>query len=203
MGGPSPTQLTPTVFLVCCHEAYRKQLRAILKRQKWMGEYQYQCVVIVDTLEDLSLGALAIPHGTSQLLVEAFVPSGKTSLCGLKAQAKSRIYQEPVNFTLGGILLIDRETFGLTVRDGIDRLIHAHDHSSDYNDDSRTDDPSSPFIKFQDTGSTQASDTSETEKSVSVSELQKAAPHVCMNLVHDNSPDKTHYGGQQRLLGNF
>lgn len=201
MGGPSPTRLTPTVFLVCCHELYRKQLRSILKRQKWMRAYKYQCVVIVDTLEDLTLGALANTHSNSQLLVEAFVPSDKTSWCGLKARAQSRIYQEPINFTIGGILLIDSEAFGLTVKHGIDRLIHAYDDSSDHDDDPGVNDSSSPFISFHGTDDSHIPGDSETEKSVSALELQQTAPHVCMNLVNDDSLDKTHLGGERRLFG--
>lgn len=154
MGGPSPTQLTPTVFLVCCHELYRKQLRSILKRQKWMRAYRYQCVVIVDTLEDLSLDTLGNSPGTNQLLVEAFVPSGKTSWCGLKARAQFGVYKQPINFTIGGILLIDGKAFGLTVKHGIERLISVDaasgDGSDDDDDEHAVEESSSPFIDFQD-----------------------------------------------------
>lgn len=53
MGGPDPEQLRPTVFLVCCHETYRKQLKGTLKRQRWIREFGFQLVVIVDAFEEL------------------------------------------------------------------------------------------------------------------------------------------------------
>lgn len=198
MGGPSPTRLTPTVFLVCCHELYRKQLRSILKRQKWMRAYKYQCVVIVDTLEDLSPGSLADSQGSSQLLVEAFVPSGRTSWCGLKARAQSTHQKEPINFTIGGILLVDSEAFGLTVRHGFDGLVHAYDASSDREDDSEGDDSSSPFITFQDT---RLFDDWKTEKGSSVLDLRKTGPRDCMNSVDDDSTEKTRCEGEWRHFG--
>lgn len=204
MGGPSPTQLTPTVFLVCCHELYRKQLRSILKRQKWMREYKYQCVVIVDTLEDLSLDTLGNSHGTSQLLVETFVPSGKTSWCGLKARAQSEAYQQPINFTIGGILLIDGEAFGLTVKHGIERSISFDASSSDDDDDDSdysVEDSYSPFINFQDIGSIQTQNHADTEKRALVFGSRTTAPHSCTSLVDSTAPERTHYGSEWHYFG--
>lgn len=171
MGGPSPTKLTPTVFLVCCHELHRKQLRSILKRQKWMRAYKYQCVVIVDTLQDLSLSSSENTDEATQLLIKAFVPSGHTSWCGLKARAHSGVDQQPITFTIGGILLLDGEAFALTVKHGIERLISVDAASSNDSDDDDYDieESSSPFINFQDAGSIQTQDHEETEKRTSVS----------------------------------
>ncbi|KAK7725216.1 hypothetical protein SLS63_008333 [Diaporthe eres] len=144
MGGPSPTELKPTIFLVCCHKLYRKQLRKILKKQKWMTAYEYQFVVLVDAVENLSPDDLGDVHGTSQILVEAFVPSDKTCWSGLRARAQSLIHQEPIHFTIGGILLIDGEAFGLTTKHGIESLIPVDDGSSGDDDDDDDDDDSGP-----------------------------------------------------------
>lgn len=194
MGGPSPTRLTPTVFLVCCHELYRKQLRSILKRQKWMRAYKYQCVVIVDTLEDLSLRNSDNTEGATQLLVEALVPSGHTSWCGLKARAHSGIGQQPFTFTIGGILLIDGEAFALTVKHGIERLISVDAASSNDSDDDdyAMEKSSSPFINFQDTGSNQTQDHAEAESSASSFDSQIMAPQICSSLMDSAVP--SHFG---------
>lgn len=203
MGGPSPTRLTPTVFLVCCHELYRKQLRSILKKQKWMREYKYQCVVIVDALEDLSLGTMGNTDATSQLLVEAFVPSGKTSWCGLKARAQSGVSQLPIHFTIGGILLIDGEAYGLTVKHGIERLVSVDAASSDEDDDDdyAAEESSSPFISFQDAASIETQDHAETEKRASVFGSRMTATPSFTSLIDDITPERMHSGSEWRYFG--
>lgn len=107
MGGPSPKQLRlkPTIFLVCCHEIYRKQLRTIMKRQKWMKEYGYQCVIIVDDFEELSFGNMHDISDTDVIHIEASLPKQKISLCGLGARAQARSHDTPVKFTIGGSCL--------------------------------------------------------------------------------------------------
>lgn len=60
--GPSKTQLQPSIIIVCCSSSYMRQLRKILKSQKWIGEYGYRCVVLVDPLKKLS-GPVHEPTG--------------------------------------------------------------------------------------------------------------------------------------------
>lgn len=205
MGGPSPTRLTPTVFLVCCHELYRKQLRSILKRQKWMRAYKYQCVVIVDTLEDLSFRNSDNTDGITQLLVEAIVPSGHTSWCGLKARAHSGVDQQPIGFTIGGILLIDGEAFALTVKHGIERLISVDAASGDDSDDDddAKEESSSPFINFQDSGSIQTQEHKEIEQRTSVFGSQMKVPQSCTSLVDNAVPEKPYSRSQWRHFGQY
>lgn len=201
MGGPSPTELKPTIFLVCCHKLYRKQLRKILKKQKWMTAYEYQFVVLVDAVENLSPDYLENIHGTNQILVEAFVPSGKTSWSGLKARARSLVHQEPINFTIGGILLIDGEAFGLTIKHGIESLIPVDDACSDPDndddDDSAAEDSYSPFIIFQDAGSNQAQGHAETDRREPVFGSRTTALHSCPSLVDNTAPGKTPQCGSE------
>lgn len=206
MGGPSPTELKPTIFLVCCHKLCRKQLRKILKKQKWMTAYEYQFVVLVDAVENLSPDYLENIHGTSQILVEVFVPSGKTSWSGLKAQAQSLVHQEPINFTIGGILLIDGEAFGLTTKHGIETLMAVDDASSDPDNDddydSAAEDSYSPFITFQDAGSIRTQGHAETERPDPVSGSRTTGPHHKACLVDNTAPGRTpQCGSEWRHLG--
>ncbi|KAG6356781.1 hypothetical protein INS49_014655 [Diaporthe citri] len=205
MGGPSPTELRPTIFLVCCHKLYRKQLRKILKKQKRMTAYEYQFVVLVDPVENLSPNGLGDIHETSQILVEAFVPSGKTSWCGLKARAQSLAHQEPINFTIGGILFIDGDAFGLTVKLGIETLVPVDDASNDADDDddddSAVEDSCSPFITFQDSRSIQTQDHVETERRAPVFGSRTTAPQSCTSLVHNIAPKRIQCGSEWRHFG--
>lgn len=205
MGGPSPTRLTPTVFLVCCHELYRKQLRSILKRQKWMRAYRYQCVVIVDTLEDLSLRNSDNTEEATQLLIKAFVPSGHTSWCGLKAQAHSGVDQQPITFTIGGILLVNGEAFALTVKHGLERLISVDGTSSNDSDDDDDDkeESSSPFINFQYAESIQTQDHEKTETRASVFGSQMMAPKSCTSLVDNAASEKPYSRSEWCHLGQY
>lgn len=205
MGGPSPTRLTPTVFLVCCHELYRKQLRSILKRQKWMRAYEYQCVVIVDTLEDLSLRNPGNTDGNTKLLIEAFVPSGHTSWCGLKARAHFRVDQQPITFTIGGIILIDGEAFALTVKHGLERLVSVDAASSNDSDDDddANEESSSPFITFQDAGSIQMQDHDETETCTTVFGSQMMVPQSFTSLVDNAAPERPYSGSEWRHFGQY
>lgn len=207
MGGPSPTQLKPMIILTCCHKEYQTQLKEILEKQKWMASYKYQWHVLVDSFVDLSLGDLDKEHGTSRLLVEAFVPSDKPSWCGLKARAQSRAHQEPARFTIGGILLIDGVAFGLTVKHGIERLIHINAASSDDSngddddDQSATEKSSSPFITTHEGGLVQVQDYSEAEKRALVLGPTTTAPRVYTSITDNNSPEKTQNGSEWHIFG--
>lgn len=147
MGGQSPKQLKPTIFLVCCHEAYLKQLRAILKRQKWMKEYGYQCVVIVDSFEELSYGSLEVTPGADSIRIQVSLSNKNISLCGVQARAQARAEDGAVRFTIGGILLIENKAFGLTVGHVVKNLILPQDGTTDDDED---DSEASPFITFED-----------------------------------------------------
>lgn len=170
-----------------------------------MRAYKYQCVVIVDTLEDLSLRNSDNTEEATKLLIEAFMPSGHTSLCGLKAQAHSGIDQQPITFTIGGIILIDGEAFALTVKHGIERLISvdaASSNDSDDDDDAK-EESSSPFITFQDAGSIHTQDHEETEKRTSVFGSQTMDPQSCTTLVDNAVPEKPHFRSEWRHFGQY
>lgn len=172
MGGQSPKQLKPTIFLVCCHEVYRKQLRAILKKQKWMKEYGYQCVVIVDAFEELSHGSLEVTPGVDPIHVQASLSNENISLCGVQARAQARAEDGAVRFTIGGILLIDNKAFGLTVGHVIKKLALAQD---DITDDDEDDSETSPFITFEDEDTVDMTSSSSPENNETALEFQDEA----------------------------
>lgn len=207
MGGSSPKLLKPTIFLVCCHETYRKQLRTIMKRQKWMREYGYQCVVIVDAFEELSYGNMHDTPDTGLIHIQASLQTRKISLCGLQARAQTRSHDTPVKFTIGGILLIDYRAVGLTVGHAVEKLILSQDCiSDDENDDddsfSITDD-SSPFIGFEEEDLVKISGFSKAGNSAPSLELQGTASCENPTTVRDRGSSQQTEAGRWGHLGHF
>lgn len=173
MGGPSPKQLRPTVFLVCCHEVYRKQLKATLKRQTWIREYGYQLVVIVGAFEELSFGSLGVTPGADSIRIQASFSYTNDSYCGMLVRARAREENESVRFTIGGILLIDNKAFGLTVGHVVEKLILPHYDLSDHDDEDDSD--SSPFITFEEEDSVKMRGLSSSRERALASQLQDVA----------------------------
>lgn len=93
-----------------------------MKKQEWLREYGYQCVVTVDEFKGLSSGSVDVTPGTDLITIQASSLSTIISLCGLQARARAPTHGEFVRFTIGGILLIDNKAFGLTVR----HVLEAH-----------------------------------------------------------------------------
>lgn len=111
MAGPCETNFKPTVVIICCNEPHRKQLRKIFKAQRWISDYKYHCMVIVDSLEKYSDG-IRRPGPKS---VRARLSDDFPTLCGVLAEFEDSDHLELTSFTLGGIVLIQDRPFGLTV----------------------------------------------------------------------------------------
>lgn len=186
MGGPSPKQLKPTVFLVCCHEAYRKQLKRILKRQKWIRQYDYQWVVVVDAFEELSFSSLEVTPGTDEIRVYVPLSSTRISLCGVQARAQTWPHDAPVRFTIGGILLIDNKEFGLTVGHAVEKLILPQNGTSDDDDEEVSD--SSPFMTFGEEDPVKMASVFSTESLAS--DLEDEVDHDESSIAWDFDPSQ-------------
>jgi hypothetical protein len=189
MGGPSSKQLKPTVFLVCCHEVYRKQLKTILKRQKWIRQYDYQWVVIVDAFEELSSGSVEVTPDTEPIRVYASLSSKRTSLCGVRALAEAWEHDgmvKLVTFTIGGILLIDNREFGLTVGHVIEKVMFLQDSRSNADDEEDSD--SSPFMTFEEEDDVKMTGHSSTESLAPV--LEDVAGDDESSVVLDFDPSE-------------
>ena len=156
MAGPSVTAQKPAVLLVCCNEPHRKQLKKIIKSQKhWLSQYQYYFMVVIDKLQTLSGGR---GRGVTGQPLYTSLPANSSTLCGGAVSVQDL---SPANadakFTVGGILLIDRQAFGITVAHAmqttssnlppVDEEQNLED-STEYSDDGLDD--SSPFVAFDD-----------------------------------------------------
>jgi hypothetical protein len=73
LAGPSKSQLRPSIIIVCCSSAYLKQLKKILRSQKWIGGYGYPCMVLVDPLKKLA-GPEQELLGPSWMVGETMLP---------------------------------------------------------------------------------------------------------------------------------
>ena len=162
MAGPSPSQFKPSIVIVCCHEPHRKQLRKILKSQKWIAAYNYHCVILVDPLQQLFPGRGANADETCWG-VEAALPAGCSSLCGVLAYASgtSGQGQSVISFTIGGVLAIDGKSYGITAGHTFQyspkKVVEVLGDPSAAQDDGDSEDDDqvceSPFVVFDDVSS--------------------------------------------------
>jgi len=152
MAGPSPMLLQPAIVFVCVQQADRKQLKKVLKKQKWLSSYPYNCIVILDCIHELSHGD--IPD--EGLSVQAYLPAGSATLCGILAQTGQNQQERAVKFTVGGVIIVGDKPYGLTVRHALHNLfkprgfIDEGHGGSDYDsiDENDEDDSDSPFVNF-------------------------------------------------------
>jgi hypothetical protein len=113
MAGRSALELRPTVVMVCCNDPNRKRLRKIIEKQKWMADFPYRCLVLVDKLLPLAFGS--VPVG--KIKTRAVPPPGRPlTLCGAKGEASLPGTNATVLFTVGGVVSLDGVAYGLTVR---------------------------------------------------------------------------------------
>ncbi|KAM7183659.1 hypothetical protein V8F20_012533 [Naviculisporaceae sp. PSN 640] len=165
MAGPSPVQLKPSIVMVCCNEPHRRQLKKLLKTQKWISAYNYHCIVLVDPLQQLMDGSSDFSDRDETVwLVDAAVPTGSVSLCGAKARGRAvvRGEQKMVSFTIGGVIAIRDRNYAITAGHAfrpIDMKSQARHLVPDIavgdyqgSDDEQDEDPESesPFVIFDD-----------------------------------------------------
>ncbi len=156
LAGPSVTSQKPAVLLVCCNEPHRKQLKKIIKSQKnWLSQYNYYFMVLIDKLQTLSGGRSPLVPG---LPLYSNLPTNSATLCGAAVSVRDL---SPANahakFTVGGVLVIDRQAFGITVAHAMQTTSfdiapvdeeNSFEDSTEYSDDELDD--SSPFVTFDD-----------------------------------------------------
>jgi hypothetical protein len=164
MAGPSPMLLQPAIVFVCVQQDDRKQLKKVLKKQKWLSSYPYICIVILDSIHELSHGD--IPD--EGLSVQAYLPAGSATLCGVLAQTGQHQQERAVKFTVGGVIIVGNKPYGLTVRHVLHSFfkrrgfIDEGHGGSDYDsiDENDEDDSDSPFVNFA-SGNKQMPDASQ------------------------------------------
>ncbi len=54
MAGRSPTQLRPSIMIICCSKPHKAEIKKIVKTQKWIASHSYPCLVLVDPIQKLS-----------------------------------------------------------------------------------------------------------------------------------------------------
>jgi hypothetical protein len=149
MAGPCEANFKPTVVIICCNEVHRKQLRKIFKAQRWISDYKYHCMVIVDSFEKYSGGIRRLGSKS----VRARLSDDCPTLCGVLAEFEDSDHMELTSFTLGGIVLIRDRPFGLTVGHILDSSSQGDSSDSEKANDVEDDSPNeeehsveSPFI---------------------------------------------------------
>ncbi|KAK0639899.1 hypothetical protein B0T16DRAFT_249354 [Cercophora newfieldiana] len=166
MAGGSPSSLKPSVVLVCCSPDSQKQLKKILKTQKWLSEYEYHFLVIVDRIWELSGDDDEIGRGPSPS-VEAWRVANASSLNGIAA--RSRFHNgSATTFTIGGVIMLNGVLYGLTAGHVFRRESHDSGFESEspeggstsdldrgfdscVDDTDDDDDGDSPFVSFAET----------------------------------------------------
>ncbi|KAK0611959.1 hypothetical protein B0T14DRAFT_531324 [Immersiella caudata] len=155
MAGPTREtwNMQPTIFLTCCHGDNQKKLRKMMKKQNWLSEYPYQYVINVDSVPLFS-------HGTSlqeddPVSVRTTLYPWSDTLCGIAALADTGGGLAPVQFTLGGVIVVGGRHYVLTVGHVLDQVIMQRCAAivdvCDTDSDSSGDDDSngnSAFMKF-------------------------------------------------------
>jgi hypothetical protein len=153
MAGPSDTDLKPTIVIVCCNEAHRKQLRKIFKVQKWISDYNYRCMVVVDSFRKYASGS-KLGEGRS---VRVRLSEESSTLCGVLSELEQLVSLEPISFTLGGVILIEGKPYGLTVGhvyESISNEFRSDLENTDEEDGGLAEDEDqydSPFVIIEDT----------------------------------------------------
>ncbi len=54
MAGRSPTQLRPSIMIICCTKPHKAEIKRIVKTQKWIASHKYPCLVLIDPIQKLS-----------------------------------------------------------------------------------------------------------------------------------------------------
>lgn len=156
MAGPRPNCLRASVVITCCGESAAKRVRKVVKRLKWLKDFDVPCAVVVDTVHLYSQEHQQTGDPTPT--IEAQLPPNPTTLCGQRIR-KCSLQDNPGPFcTLGGLILVEGFPFGMTVEhtfevgfevSGLqgaheDQLGTIGDLSSDHTESE------SPFISFDD-----------------------------------------------------
>ncbi|GAB1317972.1 hypothetical protein MFIFM68171_08182 [Madurella fahalii] len=147
MAGPSPSSLKPAVILVCCSARCQKQLKKILKTQKWIADHDYHFLVIVDPLRELSGGD---GGSATESVVEAWNVTADSALGGTLARSRAGD-GTIITFTLGGVVTVNRTLYALTAghvfcQGAVDSGVGSE--ASEGGSSSGEDDDGSPFVVF-------------------------------------------------------
>jgi hypothetical protein len=156
MAGPRPNCLRASVVITCCGESAAKRVRKVVKRMKWLKDFDVPCAVVVDMVHLYSQEHQQTRDPTST--IEAQLPPNLTTLCGQRIR-KCALQDNPGPFcTLGGLILVEGFPFGMTVEHPFEAgfevsgLQGACEDQIGTNGDISSDDgeSESPFISFDD-----------------------------------------------------
>ena len=162
MAGPAMSSLKPSVVIVCCSSDSQKQLKKIIKTQKWLAEYDYHFIVIVDRLWELS-GDNDGTGGRQPLVVEAWNRGQDSGLSGVAARSRLHKDGSATTFTIGGVIVMGGSLYGLTAGHVFARQAHESEFESESPEagssssggfegsadaDEEDDDDDSPFVFF-------------------------------------------------------
>jgi hypothetical protein len=120
MVGKTPNALKPTIVATCGDAATKKRVEKAFKAQGWLHALLRENGIMFIAFvakTPLSMG-LALPLTDAVMINECFsvlVPLGRlTTSCGLPLLVKTSKTKPQQNCTLGGLVRVDGEIFGLT-----------------------------------------------------------------------------------------
>ena len=155
MAGPRPNCLRASVVITCCGKSAAKRVRKVVKRLKWLKDFDVPCAVVVDTVH---LYSQEHQTGDPTSTIEAQLPPNPTTLCGRRIR-KFSLQDNPGPFcTLGGLILVEGFPFGMTVEHTFEAGFEVSGFQGAYESqivtsgDLSSDDAESesPFISFDD-----------------------------------------------------
>jgi hypothetical protein len=138
MVGTNSKNLKPSIMITCCSSKRKKSIKSCLSELKWLKDSGLRYFVRVDKTFGHRMDGRDVDHP----LVEARLPPGFQTLCGVYGQIRATICapmfeQVPAKFTLGGLIRTDQGFGCLTA--GHPFFVPAHkepDMSNSENSDS-------------------------------------------------------------------
>jgi hypothetical protein len=152
MIGSRPDCLKASVVITCCGESATKRVRKVVKRLKWLRDFDVPCAVVVEMVDLYSHHQRTTGHTPG---IEAQLPPDPTTLCGV--HIRNYFCGPGPVCTLGGLILVEGYPFGLTVEHAFQADLENSDPqnanedqlSSGADDICDDDEPAeSPFVSF-------------------------------------------------------
>ena len=171
MAGRNRNKLRPRIIITCCSTARKRELKGILRKLTWLKDTGLKPLLIVDD----SFGyrtRLSPKLKGPRYDVEASFPLHSSSLCGIPARTTLEHHESGLRttaaFTIGGLILVNGQMFGLTTAHSFIGAWKGLDAASQ--GDKKLDDHLDSYNTFDDSdgqSDDSGSETSDTQNSVS------------------------------------
>lgn len=114
MAGQSKKRLKPTIIITCDDAKSQKHNTEKVKGLKWLQPYRLNCCVVKNSDKRRLLALTKADENSTFPSVIANISADTTTLCGVPATLKYPSMDNMTPFRLGGLIMVDTETFCLT-----------------------------------------------------------------------------------------